>query len=60
MPTLADRKSLAYQARVAFRMGGFDRQGGKVGILPVGAGQKQQVVDDPAWLAVAEMLVRRL
>ena len=29
MPTSADRKSLAYQARVAFRMGGFDRQGGK-------------------------------
>jgi len=38
----------------------IDRQGGKVGVLPVGAGQKQQVVDDPAWIAVAEMLVRRL
>lgn len=38
----------------------IDRQGGKVGVLPVGAGQKQQVVDDPPWIAVAEMLVRSL
>jgi len=38
----------------------IDRQGGKVGVLPAGAGQKQQVVDDPPWIAVAEMLVRKL
>ncbi len=38
----------------------IDRQGSMVGVLPPGAGQKQQVVDDPAWLAVAEMLVRKL
>jgi transcriptional regulator with XRE-family HTH domain len=38
----------------------IDRQGALVGILPTGAGQKQQVVDDPPWIAVAEMLVRRL
>lgn len=38
----------------------IDRQGTLVGILPPGAGQKQQVVDDPAWIAVAEMLVRKL
>jgi transcriptional regulator with XRE-family HTH domain len=38
----------------------IDRQGTRVGVLPVGAGQKQLVVDDPAWIAVAEMLVRRL
>ncbi|MXO74448.1 helix-turn-helix domain-containing protein [Altererythrobacter aerius] len=38
----------------------IDRRAGKVGVLPVGAGQKQQVIDDPAWIAVAEMLVRRL
>lgn len=38
----------------------IDRQGTMIGILPPGAGQKQQVVDDPAWLAVAEMLVRKL
>ncbi|MFA9199616.1 MAG: helix-turn-helix domain-containing protein [Cypionkella sp.] len=38
----------------------IDRQGARVAVLPVGAGQKQQVVDDPAWIAVAEMLVRKL
>lgn len=38
----------------------IDRQGTLVGILPPGSGQKQQVVDNPAWLAVAEMLVRKL
>ena len=38
----------------------IDRQGDKVGILPPGHGEKQQVVEAPAWIAVAEMLVRRL
>jgi transcriptional regulator with XRE-family HTH domain len=38
----------------------IDRQGKMVGLLPPGHGEKQQVVDDPAWIAVAEMLVRRL
>lgn len=38
----------------------IDRQGTLVGILPPGSGQKQQVVDAPAWIAVAEMLVRKL
>ena len=38
----------------------IDRQGTLVGILPPGLGQKQQVVDDPAWIGVAEMLVRPL
>ena len=38
----------------------IDRQGNRVGVLPVGAGQKQQVVEDPAWIALAEMLVRKL
>ena len=38
----------------------IDRQGTKIGILPPGAGQKQQVVDDPPWIAVAQMLVRPL
>ena len=38
----------------------IDRRGSMIGILPPGAGQKQLVVDDPAWIAVAEMLVRRL
>lgn len=38
----------------------IDRQGDKIGVLPPGHGQKQQVVDAPAWIGVAEMLVRRL
>lgn len=38
----------------------IDRQGKRIGVLPPGAGQKQQVVDNPPWLAVAEMLVRAL
>lgn len=38
----------------------IDRREGKVGVLPPGHGQKQQVVESPAWIAVAEMLVRRL
>ena len=38
----------------------IDRQGSMVGLLPPGHGEKQQVVDNPAWIAVAEMLVRRL
>lgn len=36
MHTLADRKSLAYQARVAFRLAGYNRQGGK-------ANRRQQI-----------------
>lgn len=38
----------------------IDRRGTLVGVLPPGMGQKQQVVDDPPWIAVAEMLVRTL
>jgi len=38
----------------------IDRQGNKVGVLPPGHGEKQQVVEAPAWIGVAEMLVRKL
>ncbi|MEL7199283.1 MAG: helix-turn-helix transcriptional regulator [Pseudomonadota bacterium] len=38
----------------------IDRRGTLVGVLPPGAGQKQQVVDNPPWIAVAAMLVRPL
>lgn len=34
--------------------------GSLVGILPVQSGQKQQVIDSPDWIAVTEMLVRKL
>ncbi len=38
----------------------IDRQGSMVALLPPGIGQRQIVIDRPAWLAVAEMLVRKL
>lgn len=38
----------------------IDRQANLVGVLPPGSGQRQIVVDNPAWLGVAEMLVRKL
>ncbi|WP_126172311.1 helix-turn-helix domain-containing protein [Altericroceibacterium xinjiangense] len=38
----------------------IDRNGEMVGLLPPGTGQRQIVIDKPAWLAVAEMLVRKL
>ncbi|GMN02776.1 helix-turn-helix domain-containing protein [Erythrobacter sp. MTPC3] len=38
----------------------IDRRGTLVGILPPGSGLKQQVVDNPPWIAVAVMLVRPL
>lgn len=38
----------------------IDRRGALVGLLPPGAGQKQVVVDNPAWIAVAFMLVRAI
>lgn len=38
----------------------IDRDGSRVGILPAQSGHKQQVIDAPAWIAVAAMLVRPL
>lgn len=38
----------------------IDRRGTLVGILPSQAGNKQQVIDNPPWIAVAVMLVRPL
>lgn len=38
----------------------IDRKGPKIAILPTQAGQKQQVIDNPDWIAVAVMLVRPL
>ncbi len=36
------------------------REHGKLHLLPLGAGARQQVVADPAWIAVATRLVRAL
>lgn len=38
----------------------IDRDGGRLLILPPGAGGRQQVVTDPPWLAVAVKLIRAL
>jgi transcriptional regulator with XRE-family HTH domain len=38
----------------------IDHRDTRVGLLPPGAGQKQVVVDNPAWIGVAFMLVRAL
>ncbi|AZI37143.1 putative Xre family transcriptional regulator [Caenibius tardaugens NBRC 16725] len=38
----------------------IDRSGTLVGLLPPGIGQRQIVIDNPPWLAVAHMLVRKL
>lgn len=38
----------------------IDHDGARVALLPPGLGQRQIVIDRPEWLAVAEMLVRRL
>ena len=38
----------------------IDRQDVRVALLPPGPGQRQVVIDNPPWLGVAEMLVRKL
>jgi len=38
----------------------IDRSGHRIALFPPGLGQRQVVVDNAAWLAVAEMLVRKL
>ena len=32
----------------------------RIALLPPGAGQRQIIIDNPPWLAVAEMLARKL
>ena len=60
-PRLINRDVLVPRSGGRFAFGRLiDRQGTLVGLLPPGAGQRQIVVDNPAWLAVAEMLVRKL
>jgi transcriptional regulator with XRE-family HTH domain len=60
-PKLINRDVLVPRSGGRFAFGRLiDRQGTLIGLLPPGAGQRQIVVDNPAWLAVAEMLVRKL
>ncbi len=59
--SLVNRDVLAPRTGGRFAFGRLiDRQGALVGLLPPGAGQRQIVIDGPPWLAVAEMLVRKL
>lgn len=58
---LLNRDVLAPRAGGRFAFGRMiDRDGHRVAILPPDPGQRQIVIDNPAWLAVAEMLVRPL
>jgi transcriptional regulator with XRE-family HTH domain len=60
-PHMINRDVLAPKSGGRFAFGRLiDRQGTLVGLLPPGSGQRQVVIDKPAWLAVAEMLVRPL
>ena len=60
-PKMINRDVLVPRSGGRFAFGRLiDRKGTLVGLLPPGAGQRQLVIDNPAWLAVAEMLVRKL
>ena len=58
---LLNRDVLAPRPGGRFAFGRMiDRDATKVALLPPGAGQRQIIIDQPEWLAVAEMLVRTL
>lgn len=58
---LLNRDVLAPRAGGRFAFGRMiDRDDTRVALLPPGQGTRQVVIDSPAWLAGAEMLVRKL
>lgn len=58
---LLNRDVLAPRAGGRFAFGRMiDRHENRVAILPPGPGSRQIVIDNPAWIAVTEMLVRKL
>lgn len=58
---LVNRDVLAPRPGGRFAFGRLiDRDAARVAILPPGPGTRQVVIENPAWLAVAEMLVRKL
>jgi len=60
-PRLLNRDVLAPRPGGRFAFGRMiDRDESRIALLPPGPGQKQVIVENPAWLAVAEMLVRPL
>ena len=60
-PRLLNRDVLAPRPGGRFAFGRMiDRDKARVALLPPGPGRRQTIIDNPPWLAVAEMLVRRL
>jgi transcriptional regulator with XRE-family HTH domain len=60
-PRLLNRDVLAPRPGGRFAFGRMiDRDDAHVALLPPGPGKRQIVIENPPWLAVAEMLVRRL
>lgn len=58
---LLNRDVLAPRPGGRFAFGRMiDRDATRIAILPPGAGSRQVVIENPAWIAVAEMLVRPL
>ncbi len=58
---LLNRDVLAPRPGGRFAFGRLiDRDDKRIVIFPLGSGQRQIVIEQPAWLAVAEMLVRKL
>lgn len=58
---LLNRDVLAPRPGGRFAFGRMiDRDGKRVALLPPGPGTRQVVIENPPWLAVAEMLVRKL
>ena len=58
---LLNRDVLAPRPGGRFAFGRMiDRHEHRLALLPPGPGQRQVIIDNPAWLAVAEMLVRKL
>jgi len=60
-PRLLNRDVLVPRPGGRFAFGRMiDRDEARVAVLPPGAGSRQVIVEHPAWIAVAEMLVRKL
>lgn len=58
---LLNRDVLAPRPGGRFAFGRMiDCDGNRIALLPPGPGKRQMVIDNPPWLAVAEMLVRKL
>jgi hypothetical protein len=60
-PRLVNRDILVPRPGGRFAFGRMiDRDATRVAVLPPGTGQRQLVIEHPEWIAVAEMLVRKL